>query len=106
MKFAMFFLGEYAAMIAVSALIVVLFLGGWTLPLWGLGEPATTLAGGILHIGVFLGKTALLMLLFIWVRWMLPRFRYDQLMTLGWLYFVPLALGNIVLTAFLMWAFS
>ena len=104
MKFAMFFLGEYAAMIAVSALMVTLFLGGWTLPFAGLDEAAASLPGGLLHIGIFLGKVALLMLLFIWVRWMLPRFRYDQLMVLGWQWFVPLALINIVLTALWLWA--
>ncbi len=103
MKFALFFLGEYAAMIAVSALMVTLFLGGWTLPFWGLAEPAASIFGGLLHIGIFLAKTALFMALFIWVRWMLPRFRYDQLMDLGWRRFLPLALANIVLTAFWLW---
>ena len=104
MKFALFFLGEYAAMISVSALMVTLFLGGWTLPFFGLNEPATTILGGLLHIGIFVGKLALFMILFIWVRWMLPRFRYDQLMDLGWKRFLPLALLNIVITACVLWA--
>lgn len=99
MKFALFFLGEYAAMISVSALMVTLFLGGWTLPFWGLDTPATTILGGLIHIGIFVGKLTLFMGLFIWVRWMLPRFRYDQLMDLGWRRFLPLALLNIVITA-------
>ena len=99
MKFALFFLGEYAAMIAVSAMMVVLFLGGWTLPFAGLNETASTLGIGLLQVGVFIGKLLLFMGLFIWVRWMLPRFRYDQLMDLGWKRFVPLALANIVVTA-------
>lgn len=103
MKFALFFLGEYAAMISVSALMVTLFLGGWTLPFLGLNEPATTILGGLLHIGVFMAKLGLFMLLFIWVRWMLPRFRYDQLMDLGWRRFLPLALANIIITAVLLW---
>ena len=99
MKFALFFLGEYAAMIAVSAMMVVLFLGGWTLPFAGLNETAESLAMGLLQTGIFIGKLLLFMGLFIWVRWMLPRFRYDQLMDIGWKRFVPLALANIVLTA-------
>lgn len=99
MKFALFFLGEYAAMIAVSAMMVVLFLGGWTLPFAGLNETANTLGIGLLQVGIFIGKLLLFMGLFIWVRWMLPRFRYDQLMDLGWKRFVPLALANIVVTA-------
>lgn len=100
MKFALFFLGEYAAMIAASAMVVTLFLGGWALP-WA-SEPATGLFGGILHIVCFLTKLILFMVLFIWVRWMLPRFRYDQLMDLGWRRFIPLALANIVVTALVL----
>ncbi len=102
-KFAMFFLGEYANMVAVSAMIVTLFLGGWTLPFLGLNEPAATLLGGILHIAIFLAKMLAILLFFVWVRWMLPRFRYDQLMDLGWKCFVPLALANIVVTAIFLW---
>jgi NADH-quinone oxidoreductase subunit H len=97
MKFALFFLGEYANMIASSAMMVTLFFGGWSLPF--LGEPASSLLAGLVHIGVFVGKMILFMALFIWVRWMLPRFRYDQLMDLGWRRFIPLALANIVATA-------
>ena len=103
MKFALFFMGEYAAMISVSALMVTLFFGGWTLPFFGLNETATTLAGGILQILVFLGKIACFMVLFVWIRWMVPRFRYDQLMDLGWKRFLPLALANIIITAIILW---
>jgi len=103
MKFALFFLGEYAAMIAVSAMMVVLFFGGWTLPFAGLNETANSLGMGILQVGVFIGKLLVFMGLFIWVRWMLPRFRYDQLMDLGWKRFVPLALANIVVTAVILY---
>lgn len=99
MKFALFFLGEYAAMISVSAMMVTLFLGGWTLPFFGLDQPATTLWAGLLHVLIFFGKLCGFLVLIIWVRWMLPRFRYDQLMDLGWRRFIPLALLNIVLTA-------
>ena len=103
MKFALFFLGEYAAMIAVSAMMVVLFFGGWTLPFAGLNETANSLGMGILQVGLFIGKLLVFMGLFIWVRWMLPRFRYDQLMDLGWKRFVPLALANIVVTAVILY---
>ena len=103
MRFALFFMGEYAAMISVSALMVTLFFGGWTLPFFGLNETASTLAGGILQILVFLGKIACFMVLFVWIRWMVPRFRYDQLMDLGWKRFLPLALANIIITAIILW---
>ena len=105
MKFALFFLGEYAAMIAASAMMVTLFLGGWTLPIAGLNEPAGAgeLGKGVLQIGIFLAKLIGLMGVFIWVRWMFPRFRYDQLMDLGWRRFIPLALANIVITALILW---
>jgi NADH-quinone oxidoreductase subunit H len=102
-KFALFFMGEYAAMIIASCLMVTLFFGGWTLPWFGLDQPAATLLGGITHVGIFLGKVFLFLVMFIWVRWMWPRFRYDQLMNLGWLRFVPIALANIVLTAVWLW---
>ncbi|HWF19817.1 MAG TPA: NADH-quinone oxidoreductase subunit NuoH [Verrucomicrobiae bacterium] len=101
MKFAMFFMGEYANMIASSAMMVTLFLGGWTLP--GFDQPTATIAGGLLSIFIFLAKVCLLMLLFIWVRWMMPRFRYDQLMHLGWQRFIPLTLANIFVTALVLW---
>ncbi|MEI6341201.1 MAG: NADH-quinone oxidoreductase subunit NuoH [Verrucomicrobiota bacterium] len=104
MKFALFFLGEYANMIASSAMMVTLFFGGWSLPF--LGTPAKGLLGGLVHIGVFVAKMIVLMVVFIWVRWMLPRFRYDQLMDLGWRRFIPLALANIVVTALAVAAFN
>ena len=111
MKFALFFLGEYAAMIITSAVMVTLFFGGWSLPLpWFNGQPVPEtwpfLAGqampwwfGIVHVGIFLSKMAAFVAFFIWVRWTLPRFRYDQLMGLGWKFFIPLGLANVLLTA-------
>ncbi len=108
MKFALFFLGEYTAMIAGSALIVVLFLGGWHLPFIPDGAGQGGLAflhaipswiWGLVNITAFFAKVAVLLLVFIWVRWTLPRFRYDQLMKLGWLYLFEIALVNIFLTA-------
>jgi NADH-quinone oxidoreductase subunit H len=97
MKFALFFLGEYAAMIAGSALIVTLFLGGWHLPF--IPDGSQGWLWGLVNIAVFFGKVAALLLFFIWVRWTLPRFRYDQLMRLGWIYLFEIALVNIFITA-------
>jgi NADH-quinone oxidoreductase subunit H len=104
MKFAMFFMGEYANMIAVSAMMVTLFFGGWTLPLFGLDQPANSLFVGLLHIAIFVTKLCVFLVLIIWVRWMWPRFRFDQLMDLGWRRFIPLALFNLLLTAVVLWA--
>ena len=104
MGFALFFLGEYAAMIAGSGVIVTLFLGGWTFPLIPDGS-APGLLGvifGLVNIGVFFAKVCALLVLFIWVRWTVPRFRYDQLMKLGWYFFFELALVNIFITAFVL----
>jgi NADH-quinone oxidoreductase subunit H len=106
MKFALFFLGEYANMIAASAMMVTLFLGGWTLPIFGLDQPANSIGIGVLHIVIFIAKIMLFMGIFIWIRWMWPRFRYDQLMNLGWRRFIPLALVNILITAGVLWLMS
>src|SRR5450432_1990463 len=103
MKFALFFLAEYSNMTASAGMMVTLFFGGWTLPFWGLDQPATSLAIGIAQVLIFLAKICVLLTVFIWVRWMFPRFRYDQLMDLGWRRFVPLALVNILLTALWLW---
>jgi len=97
MKFALFFLGEYAAMIAGSAVVVTLFLGGWHFP--GIPDGSHGLFFGLLNIAVFFTKIVALLLFFIWVRWTLPRFRYDQLMRIGWIYFFEIALVNIFITA-------
>ena len=111
MKFALFFLGEYTAMIAGSALIVVLFFGGWHLPFVPYVKQGFVTGGfdflhfipgwiwGVVNITAFFGKVAVLLFVFIWVRWTLPRFRYDQLMKLGWFYLFEIALVNIFLTA-------
>jgi NADH-quinone oxidoreductase subunit H len=86
MKFAMFFMAEYANMITVAALATTIFLGGWLGPI----APSPVW---------FLGKVFLLLFLFIWIRATLPRFRYDQLMSFGWKRLLPLALLNTVVTA-------
>ena len=111
MKFALFFLGEYAAMITGSAVIVTLFLGGWHLPLpswnggfhWVLVDGTAAgwrgVIGGLFNIATFFAKVAVVIFMFMWVRWTLPRFRYDQLMRLGWLFFFEIALVNIFIAA-------
>jgi len=103
MKFALFFLAEYSNMTATAGMMVTLFFGGWTLPFCGLDQPATSLGIGLAQILIFLVKICVLLTVFIWVRWMFPRFRYDQLMDLGWRRFVPLALVNILITAVWLW---
>jgi NADH-quinone oxidoreductase subunit H len=102
MKFALFFLGEYAAMIVASCLMVTLFLGGWSLPFDWYLNLQTHWYSLILFPLVFLLKMLLFIVFFIWVRWTLPRFRYDQLMGLGWKCILPISLGNIVLTCVLL----
>ena len=102
MKFSMFFMAEYVNMMTSAAIAVTLFLGGYYtgLPLedWGLsGWPLWTI-----QILTFIGKVACFMFLFVWVRWTLPRFRYDQLMSLGWKRLFPLALINLLVTALLV----
>jgi len=97
-KFAMFFLGEYAAMFVMSALMVTLFCGGWSLPFAPFDRTATVLWVGLAQIGIFLAKVMVFLFAFIWIRWTIPRFRYDQLMGLGWKVFIPLTLVNILVT--------
>jgi NADH-quinone oxidoreductase subunit H len=97
MKFALFFLGEYAAMITGSAIVVTLFFGGWHLP--GIPDGSHGWIFGLINIVVFFAKVAALLFFFMWVRWTLPRFRYDQLMRLGWLFFFEIALVNIFIVA-------
>jgi len=100
MKFGMFYLGEYANMGTSAAIMTLLFFGGWNLPFpqsWlGLQDNSILLA--ILQFVTFIVKTELVVLFFIWIRWTVPRFRYDQLMKLGWQVLLPLALINVVLT--------
>ncbi len=96
MKFALFFLAEYIHMITASALTVTLFFGGWHVPFFTLPEGGW---GTTLSCLAFCAKTGFFLFLFIWVRWTLPRFRYDQLMNLGWKILLPASLGIIMLTA-------
>jgi NADH-quinone oxidoreductase subunit H len=101
MKFAMYFMAEYMNMIVGSAVAVTLFLGSWHF--FGLENVGGPVVSGLISFGVFFAKTAIFLFVFIWVRWTLPRFRYDQLMNLGWKFMVPVALTAIVVTA-TVWA--
>lgn len=98
MKFALFFMGEYLAVTTMSALITTFFLGGWSLP--GIVDPKdTSLLMGAISTVVFFAKVAVLIFIYMWIRWTLPRFRYDQLMNLGWKSLLPLAILNLIVTA-------
>jgi NADH-quinone oxidoreductase subunit H len=98
MKWAMFYMTEYLNMTSISMLLSTLYLGGYTLP--GITLPNTWL-GVILGFGILFAKTAFLMFFFVWVRFTVPRFRYDQLMRLGWKVLLPLALLTLLYVAVL-----
>lgn len=99
MKFAMFFIAEYANMITVSAMTVTLFLGGWDIPFTAWDQ-----AGGVVQTLVtgafFVVKVMVFIFVFMWIRWTLPRFRYDQLMSLGWKFLIEVATVYFVVIAF------
>lgn len=107
LKFALFFMAEYAHIVVASGVLTSLFLGGWQIPYlyesgfifpWGAEVDVPFWAVTVLRLGAFVGKIIFLCWFFIWVRWTLPRFRYDQLMRLGWKIMLPLALINIVIS--------
>lgn len=96
-KFGIFFVAEYAHIVIGSAIFTLLFLGGWHfLPFMTDPWPANWI-GTLLGVGWFLAKTIFLIFFFIWIRWTLPRFRYDQVMHLGWTKLLPLALANLII---------
>jgi NADH-quinone oxidoreductase subunit H len=108
MKFALFFMSEYIKLVAMNAIAVTLFLGGWTFPFLTelhqglipiIGEPFANAVLGLLSLGAFMLKVAALSFLSVWIRATLPRVRYDQLMDLGWKVLLPMALFNVALTA-------
>jgi NADH-quinone oxidoreductase subunit H len=107
MKFSLFFIAEYANMVTASALMATLFFGGWDVPFTArdnIGPYSGWLS--LLSIGIFLAKVLFFVFVFMWVRWTLPRFRYDQLMSLGWKFMLPLALVYIVVIAAVMLGLS
>jgi NADH-quinone oxidoreductase subunit H len=105
MRFGMFYLSEYANMATSSMLISVLFFGGWQLPFpqeW-LGLENGSVALALAQAASLIGKTVLFVLIIIWIRWSIPRFRYDQLMKFGWHILIPLSLLNLVITAIVVY---
>ena len=103
MKFGMFFLAEYVNLWVGSLVIVTLFFGGYLIPgeVW-FGPALAPALLTVLQVAVFLGKVMFIAFCFIWIRWTLPRFKYNQLMNLGWKYMLPIALANIVVIAALV----
>ncbi|MFZ0630389.1 MAG: NADH-quinone oxidoreductase subunit NuoH [Acidobacteriaceae bacterium] len=102
MKFAMFFMAEYANMITVGCVATLLFFGGWTSPFGSFLSGSGPVSTALFSIFWFVAKVFGFLFLYIWVRGTLPRFRYDQLMGFGWKFLVPVAVANIVVTAFWM----
>jgi NADH-quinone oxidoreductase subunit H len=113
-KWSLFFVAEYAHMIVGSGVFTLLFLGGWNPLPW---VPLTSVvhvlghwisfAGhplfmGVLGVLIFLGKVGFFIFFFMWIRWTLPRFRYDQIMKLGWQKLLPLSIGNLIFYALLI----
>ncbi|GAB4487381.1 MAG: NADH-quinone oxidoreductase subunit NuoH [Thermodesulfovibrionales bacterium] len=99
-RFAMFFLGEYTGMLIMSSVFTICFLGGWTLPKFVMDMlPFLNAVPPFFWVAVFLGKVYVFMFFYYWIRATLPRYRYDQLMSIGWKILIPLALANIVLTS-------
>ena len=103
MKFSMFYIAEYSNMVTASALMATLFFGGWDIPLTTWDEGAPTLLKTLATLGAFGAKTFFFLFTFVWVRWTLPRFRYDQLMALGWKVLLPMALTYITILAAAIW---
>jgi NADH-quinone oxidoreductase subunit H len=97
MKFAMFFVAEYCSMVTVACLATLMFFGGWLGPVGG-----PPILEALLPVLWFCLKVFFFMFLYVWVRWTLPRFRYDQLMAFGWKILLPLAIANIVVTALIV----
>jgi NADH-quinone oxidoreductase subunit H len=100
MKFSMFFIAEYAAMITMSGLMAALFFGGWDVPFltWD-NVPPWSVAKTLVTLLAFMAKVGFFVFTYMWIRWTLPRFRYDQLMALGWRVLLPLVLAYIVIIA-------
>jgi NADH-quinone oxidoreductase subunit H len=100
MKFSLFFIAEYANMVTASALIVTLFFGGWTVPFWyAVNHAPWAWWKTAITLAAFVVKLLFFLFLYMWIRWTLPRFRYDQLMSLGWKILLPTALAYIVIIA-------
>ena len=95
-KFGIFFVAEYAHIVVGSAIFTLIFLGGWHFLPWIENPWPPSIWGTLLGTGWFLVKTVALIFFFIWIRWTLPRFRYDQVMSLGWTKLLPISLANLI----------
>jgi NADH-quinone oxidoreductase subunit H len=113
MKFGLYTMGELLEVVVIAGLLTAMFLGGWSLPwipdAWMIekmsivfGANLANVIAMLIHVGVFFGKLIFMIMLLMMVRWTMPRFRYDQVMDLGWKIMLPLSLGNIVLTGFVV----
>lgn len=106
LKFAAFFFAEYVAMFTLSCMAAILFFGGWQIPFvsYELLESLTgsSIIASLIGVVVLLLKASFFMWVYVWVRWTLPRFRYDHLMKLGWKFMMPIGLANIVITAIVL----
>ena len=102
MKFGMFFLAEYANMATAAAIIALLYLGGYQLP-FDIGLEPGSIMLALMQFGFLLFKIIVLIFFFVWVRWTVPRFRYDQLMHLGWKVLLPLSILNVVITGIVIY---
>ena len=100
MRWSLFFMAEYAAMVVVTAVATTVYLGGWYFPFVNRLAPVNYNLYVLVCVLVFLVKASIILYVYFWLRWTLPRFRYDQLMDIGWKWLIPSALINIVLTAF------
>jgi NADH-quinone oxidoreductase subunit H len=112
LKFGMFFMAEFIEMVTIGAIVTLLFFGGWHFPFITtatiisafdfLGTSGGNIIAMFFHIGVFFAKVSILIWLQMTIRWTLPRFRYDQIMRLGWKILLPLSLANVVVTGIIM----
>ena len=114
LKFGMFFMAEFIEMVTIGAIMTILFLGAWHIPFltsatllsWFdfLGTTGANIVLMLIHVGVFFGKVVFFIWLQMIIRWTLPRFRYDQIMKLGWKIILPLSLANIMITGLVILA--
>ena len=108
MKFAMFMMAEYMNLFTMSAIMTTMYFGGWHLP-FVTDDTLFNLLGGsrnwlaILQLGVFFAKVYTFLMVYVWIRWTLPRFRFDQLMRMAWRNLIPMGLINLVVTAVLLY---
>lgn len=104
MKFSMFFIAEYSNLLTASALTVVLFFGGWDIPFTSWDNTGWSIARTVATFFAFWAKTLFFYFSYIWIRWTIPRFRFDQLMDLGWKFMLPVSLGYVMVIAVAVYA--